>query len=252
MKRLFTFLLGASMAFCAETEAQRFYAGAAPGSTIDYEIREGETLFHVAEKFLGSPYGAERLAKENNIADPLKVRPGTRIRVPAPSASPAFRYSIERIASNGDVSEFRPNDRMSESDRFLLRLSANTSGYLYVFSRQRNGSVSRLFPQTRAGVKIQAFTEYMLPTREYFQLDRSRNADEQIWMVLTRRAEPDLEDALEAGSLDEARVREFGSAVAEKGIVITSDSDEDDSDQVVRGNSDGRWVLVHPIRIRRR
>jgi len=59
--------------------ARQFYTPSSDGSgqTMDYAVQPGETLFHIAERFLGDPYRAESLAKENAISDPLRPRAGT-------------------------------------------------------------------------------------------------------------------------------------------------------------------------------
>ncbi len=96
--------------------------------------------------------------------------------------------------------------------------------------------------------KVDAFSEYMLPSKAYFQLDKMRT-DEEIWVVLANEELSDLDAALDSGVLDGTRMQTYVSSSSEKGIVITSD---DSDDEVVPGSRvDGRLLVVHQIKIRR-
>src|SRR5262245_31356294 len=106
---LATGMIAATPVLAADGDARRFYS-AAPGSgdrTMDYEVKDGDTLFHIAERFLGSPYRAEVLAKNNGIADPLRLKAGTRIKVPAVEAS--ILYSIEKLTPAGELVQYGGN-----------------------------------------------------------------------------------------------------------------------------------------------
>jgi Domain of unknown function (DUF4384)/LysM domain len=228
--------------------ARAFYAPAKgdSGRTIDYEVQPGETLFHIAERFLGTPYAAEALAKQNNIADPLHLKAGSHIRIPAPQAS--IRCSILRLGADGEPAEYGPSDAMTAGDRFLLRLTSNAPGYLYLFNRDSKGTVTRIFPSGKQPRKIEALSEYMLPARNYFQLDRMRS-DEEIWAVLASEPLAELDAALDSGLLDAAKMRRYEAHNTEKGIVISSD---DSADEVIGGQGgDDHVLVVHQIKIRR-
>jgi LysM repeat protein len=240
-------MLGCAPLWAQSPGARAFYAAANDsGRTMDYQVQPGETLFHIAERFLGSPYRAEALAKENGISDPLRLKAGTHLRVPAPQA--AIRYSILRLAADGEPEEYGPDDAMRSGDRFLLRVMSNTRGYLYLFDCSNSGPVTRIFPAEKRPAAIEAFSEYMLPAKGYFQLDRMRD-DEEIWVVLASEPVSDLDAALDSGVLDSGRLRELTSSNSEKGIIIRSD---DSDDEIVPGSGNGRLLVVHRIKIRRR
>jgi hypothetical protein len=243
-----TLLFAAGSGRCQQSGVRQFYApSSSSGRVIDYEVQPGETLFHIAERFLGDPYQAESLAKANGISDPLRLKAGAHLRVPAQAAS--LRYSILRLSAEGDPVEYGPEDTMLAGDRFLLRLAFNTPGYVYLFNRSENGSVARIFPSKRQPQKIQAFSEYLLPVKSYFQLDRMRG-DEEIWAVLASEPLPDLDAALDSGVLGASKMQAYTSSSSEKGIVISSD---DSDDEVIAGNpGSGRLLVVHQIKIRRR
>jgi hypothetical protein len=250
------FLALASAPVLADSsEARRFYAPPATGDLnggrmVDYEVKEGETLFHIAERFLGSPYRAEALAKANQIADPLHLKPGTRIKVPAPRAG--LLYSIEKLTPEG---ELKPGsqDTLGAGDRFMVRVSANAEGYLYLFDHSSKGAVTRIFPASGHPQRIKAFSEYLLPVRGGFlEVGRAGSDAEEVWIVLATEPLPELDAALDHGVLEAGMFKSYDSEKVEKGIVISGDA-QDEPEQVVEGNPrEGRLLVVHVIKIRRK
>jgi len=161
----------------------------------------------------------------------------------------SMRYSILRLSSDGEPVEYGPDDAMGAGDRFLLRVAFNAPGYVYLFNRSGNGSVKRIFPSGKRPLKIEAFSEYALPAKSYFQLDRAR-ADEEIWAILASEPLSDLDAALDSGALEASKMQAYSTSNSEKGIIISSD---DSDDEVVEGKpSGGKLLLVHQIKIQRR
>ena len=50
---------------------------------LHYAIQRGDTLIHLGERHLVRPQDWVRLQRENNIADPYRLQPGSRLRIPA-------------------------------------------------------------------------------------------------------------------------------------------------------------------------
>jgi hypothetical protein len=241
-----------SLAAADATPSKKFYAGGsgeAGGTTMEYEVQAGETLFQISERFLGTPYRAEELAKANGISDPLRVKEGTRIKVPMPKA--AVRYGIQRIDASGEYIDHNPDSPIPAADRFRIRVTTSVSGYLYAFNRSKDGTVKRIFPAGRRPAKVRAFSDYVLPAANYFRLDRARG-DEEIWLVLAAQPVSDLEALVEGGVIESARMQEISGASTEKGIVIAGGDEDDEPGEVVQGDRPGKYLLVHPIRIKRR
>jgi hypothetical protein len=71
----------------------------------------------------------------------------------------------------------------------------------------------------------------------------------EIWVVLAGEPVADLDAALDSGVLDSGRLQELESSNSEKGIVVRSD---DSDDEIVPGSGNGRLLVVHRIKIRRR
>ena len=127
---LATGIIASTPARAADGEARRFYS-AVPGGgdrTMDYEVKEGDTLFHIAERFLGSPYRRRRIREKQRHRRPVTPQSRHRIKVPAVEAS--ILYSIEKLTPAGEFLQYGGNDAMSAGDRFFVRISANADGYL--------------------------------------------------------------------------------------------------------------------------
>lgn len=257
-------LAGGSAAAVLPAQTDNFYEskgitldreGNYQGSTILYTVRENETLFQIAERFLGDPYKAQTLAKLNNISDPLRLTPGRKIKIPRPKL--ALRYTIYRL--NGeDVEAVGANYRFKAGDKFQVRLSANVDGYLYLFNRDADGGITPLFPyEGRKAARIRQYSEYLLPNNEWFRFDRQEGNEELLVLVSLEPLET-LERARREGAPERSRraMRDaldnwFSEAsMAPKGIVVDRRGDED-ADTVLAGDSGDSLILVHKIRLRR-
>lgn len=71
-------------------------------------MREGESLSMIAQRELGSMDRWAELARLNNIADPKKLKPGTRLRIPGPDASVSVPMPPTPIAATAVRSEPTP------------------------------------------------------------------------------------------------------------------------------------------------
>ena len=47
-----------------------------------YVVKKNDSLFSIAERFLGDGNLYPVLARINNISDPNKLKPGTKLRIP--------------------------------------------------------------------------------------------------------------------------------------------------------------------------
>lgn len=86
------FLLPASLA-AADEQSRSPVAGQDQESFIEYRLRAGESLSHVAQMFR---IPAKELAKVNNIADPLQVSTGRTLKVPNVFIRQTARLQEER------------------------------------------------------------------------------------------------------------------------------------------------------------
>ncbi|AJG21843.1 putative peptidoglycan binding protein [Cupriavidus basilensis] len=70
-------VLGAVWSACAAAQA----AGA-EGANFIYQVRPGDTLIGVADRFMVNPAGWRELQALNKVADPYRLPPGMRLRIP--------------------------------------------------------------------------------------------------------------------------------------------------------------------------
>jgi hypothetical protein len=101
----------------------------------------------------------------------------------------AFAYSLEVVETSPHISKvfeagsdylFRPGER------FHIRISGNTDGYLYLFRRTHDGKLVPFEPTAdNGGVPVVHFAEYVFPREAYFQSDEGPDPDE-IWILYSR------------------------------------------------------------------
>lgn len=243
------------------SDVKRFYRPSYGGSSgqafISYKVKAGETLFDIAGRLMGDPYRAEVLAKKNGIKDPLRLEAGSVIKVPTPRL--AIRYSIQRLAKSGDIAVTTPATRFHEGDRFQIWLASNCDGYLYIFSRDPDGGLTRIFPDgNRKTSHVRRFSEYLVPREGWLRLDDKRG-DEELWVLVSIDKLTDLDAELATMGVkpvSAAKQKSIGAyfegqkASNGKGIVLSED-EQGQSSVVVDGPSEGSMVLAHKIVVRR-
>lgn len=79
MKTSHTPLLAALLAAALPAWAQE------PSLLAEHVVAPGDTLYELASHYHGTPQGWREIAHANGIADPRRLRPGTRLRIPEPA-----------------------------------------------------------------------------------------------------------------------------------------------------------------------
>ena len=226
------------------------------GKYSEYTVKEGETLFDIAEKLLGDPYRAAVLAKINDIKDPLRLKAGDTIKVPRPRLG--ILYTFEMMTPECGLKEVSEKYAFRSGDRFHLRLTANSDGYLYVFNRSSSGDVDRLLPRKMSEpMRIHRFSEYMLPREGWFRLDKAKGPEE-IYVMVSAEPLSDLDSSLLAENgvrlgKEGAGALERYAENHEKGIDIDAGGDDEEGGTVVTASPlEGTPVLVHKISMKHR
>lgn len=233
----------------AQSKLEQFYEPVSSASShkIVYRVREGDTLFSIAQRILGDPYHARLLQEVNGISDPLSVAPGRSIQVPVPALG--ILYSLEKV-DNCDLVSVNEQQSFRPGDRFKLRLSANIEGYAYLFNRRPDGAFVRL-SGAEPGVKVKPFAEYVLPRgEEWFRFDEDRGTDELILLVSPRRL-TELDSDLTAETARE-RIRELVAANSGRRSSIGEGREGQVLSLVVPSEVGESMVLAHRIVLRKR
>lgn len=124
------------------------------GDSVEYRVKPGDTLYVLAQRYLRQPAHHEVLRKLNRIRDPLKIPPGTLLRVP----TALLKYeslSARVVATRGHVRVDAPGLKGNASAGLLLpegsRLETGEAGFASL--SLPNGSRSSLPPNSRLTIK---------------------------------------------------------------------------------------------------
>jgi hypothetical protein len=106
-----------------------------------------------------------------------------------------LRYSILR--SNGDdYREAAPDTVFHSGDRIRVAVEVNDAGYLYIAMKGASGTWKILFPTAEVAGgnnRVESGQQYTIPSAPgRFAFDQ-QPGEEQLFIVLSRRPEPDLE-----------------------------------------------------------
>src|SRR5882724_3675141 len=137
-----------------------------------------------------------------NVEDPVATH---RTSVPTMNValSPlALRYSVLKRNGQGAFEETDGDSTFHTGDRIRLSVQANDTGYLYVVMRGSTGAWRVLFPaadEAGGDNRVIKGKNYTVPAGKngQFFFDET-GGEEKLFLVLTRRAEPDLESLVYA------------------------------------------------------
>ncbi|HYZ82825.1 MAG TPA: DUF4384 domain-containing protein [Bryobacteraceae bacterium] len=118
----------------------------------------------------------------------------------------AIRYSVLKMDSDGDYQEVRPDTTFHSGDKIRVAIEANDAGYLYIVQRGSSKTWSVLFPTSDyedGNNYIKAARRQVIPGKYRFTFDDTPGT-ERIFIVFSRKPEPDLEKLIYKLSNDEA------------------------------------------------
>lgn len=119
---------------------------------------------------------------------------------PAPAVAPylGLRYSVLQLTGNSRLEEVNPDGVFRSGDRIKVRVTPNSSGYLYVVHQGSSGSWDVLFPSAgfRQGSNaVEKLEPLTVPEGDYDFAFDEKTGTERLFVVLSAKPEPDL-DAL--------------------------------------------------------
>ncbi len=183
--------------------------------TWTYTLKEGDTLESVAEKQMGDPTMADRLASFNELPAPGSVVPGDKVVVPYPIIGVSSKIMIKHKGEKEFGAPQPFGVEFQKGDEYKLRFEANVNGYMYVF-RKGLKEVSFLFPARakapatprrgrrpepqpvmRDSGKVRKHEPVEIPLGpKGFQYD-PKKAGEMLYIFLSLREIPSLEELKE-------------------------------------------------------
>jgi hypothetical protein len=184
------------------TARELFYAPAKPAAV---KTRKAQPPKRVASSKVAS---AKPITKET---PPPEV---ARVQVGAPSVTPSgvavvpasysgrplgLRYSLLRNAGGDRYEESDADTVFRSGDRIRVSVESNDTAYLYVVIRGSSGSWKLLFPtpEVSGGSNVvESGRQYMIPPPPgRFAFDEQAG-EEKLFLVLSRRPEPSLEQLI--------------------------------------------------------
>ena len=162
---------------------------------------------HKAEKPAPKPKPARRksapageeTARGRGPASSVATQPvpvmNTAYRPQGPRLALGLRYTILKKFGGDQPVEVGSGTVFHAGDRIRLSVEANDDGYLYVVNQGSSGTWKLLFPSPEikdGDNHIQKRVRYEIPSGYTFTFDE-QSGEEKLFIVLSRRPEPDLE-----------------------------------------------------------
>jgi Domain of unknown function (DUF4384) len=107
----------------------------------------------------------------------------------------ALRYSLLKQHAGGEYAEVSPDTVFRSGDRIRVSLEANDTSYLYIVQQGSSKAWNVLFPSSEideGSNHIERSRRYTIPAGGRFVFDEQAGT-EKLFIVLSRRPEPDLE-----------------------------------------------------------
>ncbi len=210
--------------------------------TTTYVLKEGDTLRIVAEKRMGDPEMAEKLAAYNELSSPESAKAGDKIVIPNPILGVSSQIMVK---PKGDK-EFGPPKpfgvEFQKGDEYKLRFETNVKGYCYILrqnpkkvfflypfkaeapkprARPRGKSKQRAKPQPakRESAEVKAFEPILIPAgKKGFAYD-PKKAGERIYVFFSLREIPSLEDLKDKATVPKEELEDVMRRVKEGEIL---------------------------------
>lgn len=176
------------------TPRELYYS--APAAPAPAAVQTRKPAVQRTAKSKPAPARSEPLAAESRTPAPAKRAEQAEI-VPVSTKTNAplgLRYSLLKI-DRGSAVEVATDEVFRAGDRIRLSVEANDNGYLYIVSRGSSGIWKALFPspEIEGGSNVvERGRRYEIPSGYTFTFDEQPGA-EKLFIVLSRRPEPDLE-----------------------------------------------------------
>lgn len=149
----------------------------APLPDVVHEVQPGETLYGLADRYTGRSDRWNQLQKYNAVADPHRIAPGTRLRIPA-----ALLASVPSFATvahvSGSVRQFPSQSAQARPLQAGAQLGEGTrievdgDGYLQL--RMSDGSIVRIPANSQVRLVSVRRQESLQSSETLIQLERGR------------------------------------------------------------------------------
>lgn len=156
-------------------------------------------------------------------SQPAELSGGGRMQNASTLAAPvgpplALKYRLLKRADDGAYNEVDTDTVFHSGDKIRVSVESNDAGYLYIVQQGSSKTWNLLFPNedTEQGSnRVDRNREYEIPGGGRFTFDEQAGT-EKVYIILSRRPEPDLEKLIyalsqgDAGTTQPASVRTSG------------------------------------------
>ena len=98
-----------------------------------YQVKEGDTLWQIAEKFYGSGFNMKEIIKANNITNPDMIEKGQILIIPSVKSKSSTQENIEKVKKTENYHVVQPGD-----DLWHIALKNYGDGYAWLKIAQAN------------------------------------------------------------------------------------------------------------------
>jgi hypothetical protein len=112
----------------------------------------------------------------------------------------AFKYRLLKLTSEGRYDEVDTDSVFRSGDKIRVSVESNDNGFLYIVQQGSSKTWNLLFPNSdteHGSNRIERHREIEIPGGARFTFDE-QPGNERLFIVLTRRPEPDLEKLIYA------------------------------------------------------
>lgn len=204
--------------------------GSDPDATW-YSFEKDDTLESVAEKEMGDPGQAAKLAKFNDLSGTEKVASGEKIVIPNPfiGVESQIQVKAKKAKTFGEPQPFETE--MKKGEHYRMVFKTNVDGYLYVFRQSLKTGVTMLFParakkgrrnrneETPPTVRVKAFDPVYIPIGDKGFVADPKRKGEPVMVFLSLRTIPALEALKEEKKISVESLKDVMHSVNEAAII---------------------------------
>jgi LysM repeat protein len=195
--------------------------------TTLYTVKEGDTLEKISENLMGnSTAGFVRdLAKYNDLPADQRLAAGDKIVIPNPIIGVSSQMLVKGKKDKEFVEAKAFDVELGPGDRYKMRFESNVDGYLYVLRQDPKGTEflypapvkvapkrgkkpKSVEPPPLETAKVEVHQPIDIPKNpQGFKYDAKKKGD-RIFVFLSLRKIPDLEDLRERSPKDKKKVKQ--------------------------------------------
>jgi hypothetical protein len=193
---------------------------------------------------------ASKRTQPVTLPDGARVQNASTISEEVVGPPLALKYRLLKRSSEGRYDEVDTDTVFRSGDKIRVSVEANDNSHLYIVQQGSSKTWNLLFPNEeteRGSNRIQRNREYELPAGGRFTFDEQPGA-ERMFIVLSRRAEPDLEKLIYSLSQGgDTKPASVDKSIDKSQMVLAQGNIDDDIIERIRGNVLARDLVFEKV-----